>query len=185
MTAIQLDLGDANPSGKFWDTDFDNAVEKVVDSFAPILRNYAKSVLDYWVFPSVGWVEDFLLAFVATAYQYKREYKPGDWETFWKPAIESQIGFWAKYDGMGYINKYDRAMRALRELHDQGKVPEIIWTPWTEAKDYSEKNWLERLTEGFTRTTRTAIYVMLAGGVAYFLVPRIMTTQAKIKRSKT
>lgn len=173
-------LGDANPSGKFWDTEFDNRVEREVTNFSYIMHRYARDVLGYWVFPEREWVEDFLLAFVAVGYQSDVRFRQSEWETFWKPGIEAKIGFWAKSAAFGFINKYDRAMRALKELHAKGQVPDIIWNPNKYHSPDQDRNVFERLLDTLKAGGRNLLIAGTVGLVAYMVIPKIVRQRKRI-----
>jgi len=136
MTVIDLHsiTLEGNPDGSVWSSKFDEAVWSASKKLAPLLEQHIE--LKGERIPSDNWLSSFIQAFTAVAYKNKRVYNRRDYFSFWLPAIKQENHMLDNITKIIYPDKFNRAMGGLRELHEKGLVPNIIWRPNT-IKKYS------------------------------------------------
>jgi hypothetical protein len=119
----------------FWNTEFEDAVWKQSREMGQKLETYIEKVKDRRI-PSNRWLSSLVYAFTKVAYHHKREYKKEDFLSFWKPEIIKANPALDNISKLHYPHKFDRGIGALRELREQGQVPNLIWKPWTSNLDH-------------------------------------------------
>ena len=118
-----------------WNTEFEDAVWKQSRKTGQQLETYIENVKDRRI-PSNNWLASLVYAFTKVAYQHRREYRKEDFTSFWKPEIMKANPALDNITKSIYPHKFDRGIGALRELREQGQVPDLIWKPWTSKLDH-------------------------------------------------
>ena len=136
MTVIDLhsiSTLEGNPDGSLWSSEFDEKVWSESKRMGQTLETYIENVKGRRI-PSEKWLASLVQAFTSVAYKHKRLYNKAEFLSFWRPAIMKENPMLDNITKSLYPNKFDRGIGALRELREQGKVPDIIWKPWTITK---------------------------------------------------
>lgn len=168
MPSIEIEsLGDANPDGGFFETPFDKAVELASRELAPILQHHITVVKSRRI-PDINYLTALIQTFATVAYKFHRTYDKADFTTWWKPMMLKESPM-LRFP-VTYINKLDRGVGGLRELREQGKVPDIIWKPWKLADQYEHGNVLDSMLN----YGKTVTGVILLGVGAYFIIPKVI-----------
>lgn len=165
MTTVALLEG--NPDGGFISaSEFDKMVWTKSKELAPTLKVYIEEVKDRRI-PSESWLASLIQAFASVAYKNKREYKREDFTSWWRPMIIKENFMLDNITKALYPYKFDRGIGALRELREQGKVPDIIWKPWTVTRySHEQVGPLDVLTKvGLRLPVYAAIGVAIYVGV--------------------
>jgi hypothetical protein len=135
---MNVEILDGNPDGSIFATEFDKKIWEESKKLAPVLHNYVTVIKDRR-FPSENWTASLIQAFASVAYKYKREYDRNDFLSWWRPMIIKENFMLDNFTKASYVYKFDRGIGGLRELREQGRVPDIIWKPWTVAHKYEHE----------------------------------------------
>lgn len=169
-----IELLEGNPDGGIFATEFDRQIWDASKKMAPILHHHV-SVIKNRRIPSKYWLSSLIQAFASVAYKHKRLYKRSDFLSWWKPSIMAENSMLDNISKIHYPNKFDRGIGGLRELREQGKVPDIIWKPWTiTSYSHTPTTPLSILKS----STKTIVFVAAFGIAAYFLTAPIIIKHA-------
>jgi len=182
MTTISnIEFLDGNPDGSVWSSEFDEAVWKASRNLAPVLHYHITEVNKKTI-PSKYWLASLIQAFTSVAYKNKKEYNRSEFTSWWLPMIKAENPMLDNITKIMYPNKFDRGIGGLRELREQGKVPDIIWKPWA-IKSYAHTpvGPMDKLIE----LLKKGGWIIIGGIAVYFLLPvAIREFRRKPKESK-
>jgi len=168
------------PDAGYFNSEFEDVVWDNAKTVGAELHDYIAIEKNRNI-PSKKWLASLVYAFTTVAYKHKRLYQKEDFTSFWKPEIMKMNPMLDNITKIMYRHKFDRGIVGLRELREQGKVPDIIWKPWAVAAKYEHKpvGPIERVGKVIKGSGYT--YMLLGIAAVYLFMPRIVASIATRK----